>query len=190
MAVSAEARHHNGVETRGFPTRPFRVLLRHADAGIRAETSEPDSWRPLTPLGWAQANGLVGRLRDFSVLRVFAAPALRCRQTVVPLARALSVDVEPRTELAIEGDPHRLMDFLRDTETESAVLCSHRENLELLFALTTGGRSGLVDGSAPMTKAAAWIIDDFAANGRPRIRYLSPGSPSDGQPSALRVNET
>jgi len=161
------------------PPSSFRVLLRHADAGIRAESSQPDAWRGLSPLGWRQATAVIGRLRGVSVVRVFASPALRCRQSVVPLARSLSADVEPRAELAIDADPHRLMEFLRSAETESAVLCTHRETLDRLFALVmlTGGQDQPVDGSAPMTKAALWAIGAGGRAGLPEIRYLSPGFP-------------
>jgi phosphohistidine phosphatase SixA len=157
---------------------PFRILLRHADAGIRSDSSEPDAWRALTPLGRLQANGVVGRLRSLPVMRVFTSPALRCRQTVVPLARSLSVDVEPRPELAITADPHRLAEFLRDRESESAVLCTHRETLAELFTLLTGRPGHGVEGAEPMTKAALWLIGHRAgAVTQPVIRYLSAGAP-------------
>ena len=158
---------------------PLRILLRHADAGLRAESLEPDAWRGLSPLGWEQANDVVERLRDLNVVRVFASPALRCRQTVVPLARFLSVDVEPRAELAVDADPYRLMQFLRSAETESAVLCTHREALERLFGLTTllGGQARPVDGSVSMTKAALWTFASAAPTGSPEIRYHPSISP-------------
>jgi phosphohistidine phosphatase SixA len=166
-------------ESAWAPPSSFRVLLRHADAGIRGESAEPDAWRALSPLGWRQATAVIGRLDGLSVVRVFASPALRCRQTVVPLARSLSADVEPRAELAIDADPGRLMAFLRSAETESAVLCTHRETLDRLFALValTGGQNRPVDGSAPMAKAALWAIGVGGQAGLPEIRYLSPGFP-------------
>jgi phosphohistidine phosphatase SixA len=113
--------------------QPFRVVLRCAEA--RDETSEPDDWRALTPLGRLQANGIVGRLRGLGLMRVFTSPSLRCRQTVMPLARSLRVDVEPRAELALGADPRRLLAFLRHADTESAVLCTHREALGGLLML-------------------------------------------------------
>jgi phosphohistidine phosphatase SixA len=170
---------HGDLEIRSLQPWPSRVLLRHADAGVRAEASQPDAWRALTPLGWVQANGVVGRLRHVTIVRLFTSPALRCRQTVVPLARSLSADIEPRAELAIDADPHRLLDFLRDPETEQAVLCTHRETLDRLFTLVsvTGGGGQAVDGVAPMAKAAIWTIRPRTDSGQPVIRYLSPGTP-------------
>jgi 8-oxo-dGTP diphosphatase len=156
-------------QLRPAPPYPVRVLLRHADAGMRAQAREPDAWRALSLLGWRQADDVIDRLRGLNIVRVFAGPALRCRQTVVPLARALSVDVEPRPELAIDADPRRLLEFLRMPETETAVLCTHRETLGRFFALVT-----LPAGQA---RAVTGATGAGAAPGPPVIRYLPPGLP-------------
>lgn len=179
MSTITEAGGQGGTEILNVALSPLRILLRHADAGIRGESSVPDASRALTPLGWVQAQGVVGRLRRVAITRVFTSPALRCRQTVVPLARSLRVDIELRAELAIDADPHGLMEFLVAAETEAAVLCTHRETLDRLFALVamTGKRSRPVDGAAPMAKAAAWTFGPGDDAGRPVIQYLSPGPP-------------
>jgi phosphohistidine phosphatase SixA len=156
---------------------PTRMVLRHADAGNRATATEPDAWRALSISGWLQAHAVRGRLGGRPVVRIFASPALRCRQTVVPLARSLGLDVEPRAELAQDAPAERVRRFLDDPETAGAVLCTHRETLERLFALLDrdGGAAGRpVEGVAPMAKAALWALDPRAPG---QVRYLSPGSP-------------
>ncbi len=70
------------------------VLVRHADAGHRSDFDGPDVARPLVDRGVRQAQGLVPLLTGFAPTRVLSAPALRCRQTVEPLARAIGLDVE------------------------------------------------------------------------------------------------
>lgn len=180
-AAAGRARPHPdevwGTGVSAFPEplggEPLHVLLRHADAGTREEWSGPDDWRGLTPLGHAQAREVVSRLGGLPILRVLSSPSLRCRQTVVPLARELSLDVEPCRPLAIGADPEELMRFLQDTETEGAVLCTHRETLQGLFARLATDGMVIAGGVAQMEKAAAWMLYGVAdgPNGL-RWRYL------------------
>ncbi|MFL6128459.1 MAG: SixA phosphatase family protein [Mycobacteriales bacterium] len=168
-------------------TAPVRLLLRHADAGVRAEWVGPEEWRGLSGLGRLQAEELVARLRGLPLVRVLSSPSLRCRQTVVPVARALAVDVEPRRELADDADPVRLIRLLEDPETDGAVLCTHRETLEALFAHLARKDTVIPDSDPPMEKAAAWLLRGVVANGANgangasvQLRYL-PARHSAGQ---------
>ncbi len=154
-------------------TTSVRLLLRHADAGVRVHAGAADEWRGLSAQGHLEAEDVVGRLRGLPLLHVLSSPSLRCRQTVVPLARALDVDVEPRHELAVDAGPGRLLRFLGDPETDAAVLCTHREALELLFSeLALRGTTVPAMGQ-PMEKAAAWLVTGLVG-GRSglRLHYL------------------
>jgi phosphohistidine phosphatase SixA len=154
-------------------TTPVRLLLRHADAGVRAEWTGADDWRGLSPLGRVQAEEVAARLGSLPLLRVLSSPSLRCRQTVVPLARDLALDVEPRRELAADADPGRLLRFLRDPETEAAVLCTHRETLETLFRHLALGHTVVPASSPPMEKAAAWLLRGVVGDrSGVQLRYL------------------
>jgi 8-oxo-dGTP diphosphatase len=159
-------------------TTPVRVLLRHADAGVRAEWVGADDWRGLSPLGWLQAAEVAARLGDLPVLRVLSSPSLRCRQTVVPLARGLGLDVEPHRELAADAGAGRLARFLQDPETESTVLCTHRETLEMLFCELARDRTTVPLSGPPMDKAAAWLVRGVVGdrNGV-ELHYLPAGEP-------------
>ena len=137
---------------------PLRVLLRHADAGVRGTWSAADDWRVLSPLGRVEADRVVARIDGLPILRVMSSPSLRCRQTVVPLARYLGLDIEPRRELAADVGPSQLLRFLADPETECAVLCTHRETLETLFAELAVSRAVVAWVGATMEKAAAWLV--------------------------------
>ena len=153
---------------------PMRILVRHADAGGHRRPTADDR-RPLTPFGRAQARRLTALLGGLPILRVLSSPSVRCRQTVVPLAREVGVDVEPRVELALDAEPVNLLRLLRDPGTENAVLCAHRETITAVLALGVGpGRR--VDGVADMAPAAAWAC--YGDPDRPALlRYL--GSASD-----------
>jgi phosphohistidine phosphatase SixA len=159
---------------------PLRLLVRHADAGERSEWIGPDDWRPLSPLGWAQAAELPARVDGTGFLRILSSPSLRCRQTVVPLARHLGLDVEPCRELGAGADPLELIRFLQDPETDTAVLCTHRETLQLFLATLGAAGTVVPDVVGPMPKAAAWWLQGPLGSGTPAQLRLLP-SPSSEQ---------
>jgi 8-oxo-dGTP diphosphatase len=153
---------------------PLRLLVRHADAGERGAWTGPDDWRPLSPLGWGQAADLADRFAGTPVLRVLSSPSLRCRQTVVPLARTLGLDVEPCRELGVDADPQTLIRFLRDPETDSAVLCTHRETLERFLAALAAGGTDLPPAAPTMPKAATWLLEGaIGGSVPPRLQPLA-----------------
>ena len=130
-----------------------RVLLRRADAQPREEWLGSEEWRGLSELGRRQAEELVERLAGLSVHRVLSSPSLRCRQTVVPLARSLGVEVEVLPELAHGAGLGRLRPLLLDEATDGAVFCTHREVLQTLFAELSGGSV-----PAQVAPAASWTL--------------------------------
>src|SRR4051794_39945165 len=77
-------------------------LVRHADAKSRANWPHPDDTRPLSRKGLHQAEALVDRLVDRPVRRVLSSPAVRCVETLAPLAGKLGLSVQ-QTESLLEG---------------------------------------------------------------------------------------
>jgi broad specificity phosphatase PhoE len=143
---------------RNHSTEPIRVLLRRADAGPPRRPAVLDEWRGLTALGHAQAVELSARLGWLPIQRVLSSPSLRCRQTVVPLARRLGLEVEPCRLLASDADPAKRAEFLRHPETANAVLCTHRTALLDAFAhLTAAGAAG-EETLADPAPATAWTL--------------------------------
>jgi len=69
------------------------VLVRHADAGHRSDFDGEDIARPLSERGARQADRLVPLLAGFAPTQVVSAPALRCVQTVEPLAKETGLTV-------------------------------------------------------------------------------------------------
>jgi phosphohistidine phosphatase SixA len=142
---------------RGLDPAPLpRVLLRRADAQPRAEWLGVEEWRGLSPAGRAQADTLVAGLADLRIRRVLSSPSLRCRQTVVPLARSLDIDVEVCPELSLRAPLERLQALLEDDATEGAVFCTHREVLGRLFAELARAAGSPVPTTVP--PAASWTL--------------------------------
>lgn len=150
----------------------MRALVRHADAGNKRDWSGPDAERPLSEQGWEQAAGLVDLLAGLRIERLLTSPLLRCRQSLEPLAAALDLDLEPVEELSVEGDVERMMAMLDQPRTERAVLCTHGEILQELFARLRA-RAMLPDGAEPpWQKGSAWILERSGAGFRGH--YLEP----------------
>ncbi len=69
-------------------------VARHADALDRRGWHRSDGERPLTATGFAQSRVLAGRYRGLARLRIVSSPAVRCVQTVEPVAEGGGWPVE------------------------------------------------------------------------------------------------
>jgi phosphohistidine phosphatase SixA len=157
---------------------PVRVLVRHADADLRSTWSGADGWRGLSDVGHRQARALVGTLAPLTVLRILSSPSLRCRQTVLPLALACALDVEPHWQLGPDVPAEDAMGLISDPETASSVICTHRATLRALSE-RLGGPYGtaIVPRSDPMDGAAVWILRGVVGGARPpSFEYLGSGA--------------
>jgi 8-oxo-(d)GTP phosphatase len=79
------------------PVSAVLAVVRHASAGKRGTWSGPDEARPLDQHGFAQARALAPLVALIQPVRLVAATARRCVQTLDPLAE--------RLDLSIEADP-------------------------------------------------------------------------------------
>jgi hypothetical protein len=102
-------------------------LVRHAHAGDKRTWAGPDLLRPLSGPGRREANGLLTQLRNCPVAKVLSSPAVRCLQTVEPLAARRGLPVECAEVLGVDADPDGLVDLLLDPAAAEAVVCSHGE---------------------------------------------------------------
>ncbi len=71
------------------------LVVRHGSAGNRLAWEGDDADRPLDPRGAAQAVSLAEAFADFPVSVVLSSRAVRCQQTVLPLARRAGLEVTP-----------------------------------------------------------------------------------------------
>lgn len=79
------------------------LIVRHGTAGTKSRYKGDDRKRPLDKHGRAQAESLVGQLLAFGASEVYAAPRVRCHQTVGPLAEELGVTVHDEPTLTEEA---------------------------------------------------------------------------------------
>lgn len=137
----------------------FRVvtvhLLRHGHAGSRSAWEGEDSVRPLSAKGGEQAEAVADHLGDQKIDRILSSEAVRCVQTVTPLAirRGLPVEVVP--ELVEGASTEVALALIRAIVAagDSAALCSHGDVIPAVVvalaaeAIPVEGGRGLAKGT-------------------------------------------
>lgn len=128
-------------------TRTFAIIaLRHAKAVPAWEFSGPDADRPLTERGRGEAKRIVPTLSTYAPKRLVSSTARRCRQTIAPVAKALSLEVRLTDAIAQDAYEDGSSDVRGEIEKRlrkkrTAVLCSHGPVLPEIvreIALATG----------------------------------------------------
>lgn len=157
--------HDHGVLA-DFAARPAQtvplILLRHSKAVSKGGWKTTDTARPLDGSGRSDAKALADLLACFAPRpRLISSTAVRCADTLRPLAQLTGEQVRAEPSLYIHGqssptgaaDPAvDLTALVREviTSREPTVICAHRENLPLLqdAALASlTGHSASVSGS-------------------------------------------
>jgi 8-oxo-(d)GTP phosphatase len=140
----------------GPPPRPL-LLVRHAKAGNRHDWSGEDDQRPLTPKGRQQAEALSGLLGLFGPVRAYAAPPVRCPETIQPLADKLGMAIAPEPLFSEDNywkDPEAALVRLRELAAgpDVPVVCSQGGVIPDLISRLTG------DAGATARKASTWVL--------------------------------
>ena len=112
-------------------TRTFAIIaLRHAKAIPPYQFHGPDAERTLTERGRTEAKAIVPGLRAFGVEKIVTSTAVRCLQTVEPLAKALKLSVKQTALISqdayesAESDIRQVV-AKRLRKQTTVVLCSH-----------------------------------------------------------------
>jgi len=133
-------------------------VVRHAHAGQRSAWSGDDRLRPLSERGEGQARVIAADLVPAAPTRILTSPAVRCVQTVTPLAEKLGLDVEVEGRLFEGASRGEVAELLREVTDDDVVLCSHGDVIPILLDL-------LVDaGMEPernlvWQKASTWTVE-------------------------------
>jgi phosphohistidine phosphatase SixA len=151
-------------------------LVRHAVALSRkAWNQEDDDLRPLTPKGERQSAGLAALLNDAPVRRVLSSPALRCVETVRPLAEKLGLRVET-TDALQEGAPvEKAYDLLKKVarKKSDSLLCAHGDLVPALIEAVA--HDGTKTGPVRLAKGSIWKLE-WGHGGFRSAAYLPPQS--------------
>ena len=141
------------------------VLLRHGKAVKRAAwAGTVDHARPLEARGIAQARRLVPMLDAFGITTLISSDATRCRDTVLPYARAREIEVtdEPRlTEEEHDEEPRATRRYAQRLLADPAAIavCSHRPVLpDLLVELLRQNRVLRFNNELDAVVAGAFLV--------------------------------
>jgi 8-oxo-dGTP diphosphatase len=148
-------------------------LVRHAKAGDRNAWSDDDRLRPLSGRGRRQAQNLVEVLADARFDRILSSPYVRCMETVVPIAGARGLPVEPVDALAERGSLHDGLVLLRKHATSGALMCMHGDLMPMLLEHFEASGVDIVD-ELRWPKGCTWIVDTDSTGEVVRARYLPP----------------
>ena len=157
MTSKAPAGRRAAASAHRAHSRLERILLvRHADAGERAEWTGPDRDRPLSAQGRAQSELLAALLARNPVERLVSSGYVRCVETFVPLGARLGLLTETAGWLEEGADPEKALTAL--LVGGSVAACSHGDVVSgILFELS---ERGIALGSSPrMQKASTWVLD-------------------------------
>jgi 8-oxo-dGTP diphosphatase len=152
-------------------------LVRHADAKSRANWPHPDETRPLSRKGVRQAEGIKDLLLDRPIRRIVSSPAVRCVDTLAPLASKLGLTVEQSDTLFEGASTSTAYDLVRTSARAKGdtVLCTHGDLVPELLRLAA--RDGLsVEDSPRWPKGSTWALDGDGDQFT-RGRYLPPPEP-------------
>ena len=134
-------------------------LIRHGKAGDRGAWQGPDELRPLTKAGMRQAESVAERLGGEPIGRVISSPAVRCVETVRPLADRLGVKLEQDLAL-MEGMGPDGANRLAVTATAgmAVALSTHGDVIwELLSDLEAAGVP--LTAGLPAKKGSVWVLE-------------------------------
>jgi len=140
------------------PTSTRVYLVRHGNAGVRSRWKGPDKKRPLTEKGQQQSLGIAEILARHPITEVWSSPALRCVETVAPVADNLSAEVQTTKLLKEFTDLDVIYDYLSSLGPGSIVLSTHKDWIgPLLRDLVL--RGARLRGTRRWPKASVWILD-------------------------------
>ena len=101
------------------------LLVRHARAGDREAWTGDDRLRPLDAKGRRRAEELVALLADRTIDEIHTSPALRCVQTVAPIADARGLELRLRDELTEEEQWEQGAAVVRELAGRDVLVCGH-----------------------------------------------------------------
>ena len=145
----------------GPDTTPL-ILMRHAKAVKRSDWQGDDGDRPLDSLGQRQAKRLLTNYFPFHIEEIHSSDAIRCLETVEPLARSLQIDIiisEDLSEYRHEVNIDTAVNYARDLlEGEvSALLCSHNPILPMLLKRLVG-KKAFDELDTKLNPGESWVL--------------------------------
>lgn len=147
-------------------------VVRHAYAGQKKTWVGDDDLRPLSARGIAEAVGVADLIAPSAPERILSSPAVRCLQTVAPLATSLGIGVTEDDRLGQGDDGADAGTVVDELTAVDAVICTHGEVMPtILEKLIADGMEP--DQELEWAKGSTWVVE--RVDGRwGRARYVPP----------------
>jgi 8-oxo-dGTP diphosphatase len=113
-------------------------LVKEADSGGRQSWLGAAHLCRITSEGWRQARALAGILDDRPISRILTSPSIRCRETVVPLARARGLAIESDPALGEVASVARALSLIRNAAAHPLLVCMHVSLVNALVGSAVG----------------------------------------------------
>ena len=136
-------------------------LVRHASAGSADHTNPDDLDRPLDAIGIVQARTIADLLASEPLTKLVSSPAVRCTQTLGPLAASLGLEIELAPDLVegtdVDASWATLVSAAQVSEGQATALCSHGDIIPELISRARN-RGMMVPGRAGFSKGSIWTL--------------------------------
>ncbi|MGM1028275.1 MAG: NUDIX hydrolase [Actinomycetota bacterium] len=168
--------------------RTFPIIaLRHAEAANAFSWEGADAARPLTDRGERQARSIAAGVAAYRPQRIVTSDALRCRQTVAPLAELTGIAPKATAEISQESpvDPRAALQQRIDKavrKRRGTVLCSHAPIIpEIVTAVVhaADARESERTHRASMLHTAEFTVLHVSAGDEPALVALETHSPAE-----------
>lgn len=157
-AAHLDVRPIRGEHLGGYRAAVAIYLVRHGHAGDRSDWTGDDVRRPLSAKGRRQADHVADLLADRPVKAIFTSPAVRCIETVTPLADQLGLGLQESMALIEGADVDAAIRFALEHAEDNPVLCSHGDVIpQMLRRLGGAGMRG--DAGSESRKGSVWTLE-------------------------------
>ncbi|GAA1421368.1 NUDIX hydrolase [Agrococcus citreus] len=164
------------------------VALRHAKAANAFSWEGADATRPLTDRGERQAQSIAAGIAAYGPQRIVTSDALRCVQTVAPLAERTGIAPKATAEISQESsvDPRAALEARIGKavrKRRGTVLCSHAPIIpEIVTAVVhaADARESERTHRASMLHTAEFTVLHVSAGAEPALVAIETHSPAAG----------
>jgi 8-oxo-dGTP diphosphatase len=175
-AAAAVTRESDVEVLRSFTAMPAELstvlLVRHAKAGSRDSWTGDDDLRPLSAAGREQADALHRVLRLYGPDRAYAAPRLRCVQTLDAISDELGAEAEQDSLLSEEAqreEPGTAARRLREIASDGGCAVASSQGGVIPDAVSAlAHEDGVQLGPVASKKASLWVLS-FSPGPSPRL---------------------
>lgn len=171
------------------------LLVRHAHAGVRGTWPGDDLERELSDRGRSEAQAIAEQWADAGVTAVLSSRAVRCVDTVRPLADRLGLAVEEDPRLLEGATPSKTLAWLEGDEVlddfegdaDTIVACSHGDVIGGIIERLHGRGTDLLDADGGASHGLQWpkgstweleVDDGLVVRGRLHGTPGTPGTPT------------